>query len=66
MELVNGTTKIEVKLLASGRYVWTITSLFNNNDVSIEKIKDFDNTLKKEFPDYARRGSGRIASMDEE
>lgn len=66
MELKSGTTKIEVKLLASGRYTWSIESVFNTDDMDIKKMKEFDSLLKQEFPDFARRGSGRVASMDEE
>lgn len=67
MENVNGTTRIEIKLLASGRYTWTIASEFPTPQGTnhIETIKEFDRLLRDEFPDYAKRGSGRVASMDE-
>ena len=63
----NGTTTIEVKLLRSGQYIWTISRTFSStNQEDTKKIKQFDIELKKEFPDYARRGSGRVAAIDEE
>ena len=64
----NGTTTIEVKLLRSGQYLWTISRTFSNSASSKDEIRDikhFDTLLKDEFPDYARRGSGRVASFDE-
>lgn len=67
MEIASGTTKIEVKLLASGRYVWSITSVFPTEQTDkVREIKKFDRLLQDEFPDYARRGSGRVAAIDEE
>lgn len=70
MDLQNGTTRIEVKLLSSGRYTWTITTVFSTDnqekEVNVKKIKTFDELLRQEFPDYAKRGSGRVAAMDED
>ena len=64
----NGTTTIEVKLLRSGQYLWTISRTFSNKSSNIDEVKtmkNFDMLLKDEFKDYARRGSGRVASFDE-
>ncbi len=68
MEIAQGTTKIEVKLSNSGRYTWSIQSVFRTEDgqEAIQTINKFNKLLKAEFPDFASRGSGRVASMDED
>lgn len=67
VELVDGTSRIEVKLTTSGRYIWTISSMFPTEDGegAIKRLRQLDGLMKREFPEYARRGSGRIASYDE-
>lgn len=64
----NGTTTIEVKLLKSGQYLWTISRTFDNESTTddIKTIKMFDIQMKQEFPDYARRGSGRVAAIEDD
>ena len=68
MELVNGTSKIEVKLTTSGRYTWSISIVAPTHEFedSTHTLNSIDKALRQEFPDYARRGSGRIASLDEQ
>lgn len=68
MIMENGTTTIEVKLLRSGQYLWTISRTFSNSSSSkdeVSAIKHFDTLLKEEYPDYVKRGSGRAAAFDE-
>ena len=67
-ELVDGTSRIEVKLTTSGRYIWTISSTFPTQDGEggIKRLRQLDGLMKREFPDHAVRGSGRIASFDED
>ncbi len=68
MDLQRGTSAIEVKLSTSGRYTWVIRSVFPSEDgqAGVVGVKKLDTLLKQEFPDYAKRGSGRIAAMDED
>ena len=67
MEMVDGTTKIEVKLTTSGRYLWTISSVFPTKDArdSIRNLKSLNEQMKDQFPDHAKRGSGRITQLEE-
>lgn len=61
------TTEISLRLLNSGRYVWTITSQFKTSDTedAVKTLKRVDNRMRDEFPDHATRGTGRVASIDE-
>lgn len=63
----NGQAEIVVKLLASGRYVWQIgiVSPTENKDDIIQTIKQIDQKLRDEFPEYAKRGSGRSVDLEE-
>lgn len=63
-----GVSEITVKMLTSGRYTWSITTIFNTDETvrGIEDIQKIDRQLRNKFPDFVSRGSGRIASLDEE
>lgn len=66
MELIDGTCKIEVKLLASGRYVWSVGAVTPLDD-GVElatKIKSIDRKLREQFPDYAIRGSSKSVDIE--
>jgi len=67
-EYKDGTSEIEVKLTTSGRYTWKIASTFPTEEAetAIKNIRKFNKLLQEEFPDYARRGSGRVSAIDEE
>jgi len=67
MECNSDRTEISVRLLANGRYTWTITyncdtSLF---PPSTDFLKSLDGKLRDAFPDHVERGSGRVSVMDE-
>jgi hypothetical protein len=64
----DGQAEIVVKLLSSGRYIWSISVMcgVDDTDEGIKLIKSINNKLQQEFPDYAKRGSGRIANLDED
>lgn len=64
----DGQAEIIVKLLASGRYIWSISVMcgVDATDEGIKLIKSIDNKLKDQWPDYSKRGSGRIANLDED
>ena len=68
MEKQNRQAEIVVKLLASGRYIWSISITNSTEEIteSLANIKRIDTTLKDIFPEFSRRGSGRIANLDEE
>ena len=63
-----GVSEITVKMLTSGRYTWSITTIFETDRarVAIEDLKSIDRQLRDKFVDHVSRGSGRIASLDEE
>lgn len=65
---VNGTSRIEVKLTTSGRYTWSIGLIAPTHEYldTTRTLKLIDQALKQEFPEHARRGSGRAASIDED
>lgn len=66
-QISDGTSEIEVKLTTSGRYTWKISSVFRTEDGegAIKRLRQLNQLLQEEFPDFARRGSGRLASFDE-
>lgn len=68
MTLDDGQAEILVKLLASGRYTWTIGINFRaeENERGIKILKDIDTQLNNAFPFHAIRGSGRMTSLDDE
>ncbi len=68
MEKQNKQADIVVKLLSSGRYIWSIGITNHTDDLneSIKLLKSIDGQLKEQFPEYAKRGSGRIANLDED
>ena len=59
-------SEVSVRLLANGRYIWTISSSFSTKTYpdSLETIKQIDNSLRNKFPDHVKRGSGRTAYID--
>lgn len=64
----DGQAEIIVKLLSSGRYVWSIgvEGRADQTGEGIKLLKSINNKMIEEFPEYARRGSGRIANLDED
>ena len=56
--------------MSSGRYVWNITVTSETGLSEIDKhltlIGYIDATLKEKFPEFARKGSGRVTNLDEE
>jgi hypothetical protein len=64
----NGQAEIVVKLLSSGRYVWSIglNIPINERTDGIKIIKSIDGQLKEQFPEYCKRGSGRTVDLGEE
>lgn len=63
-----GQADIVVKLLSSGRYIWSIglNLPINQRGEGIKIIKNIDDSLKREFPLHAQRSSGRISNLEEE
>lgn len=63
-----GVSEITVKMLTSGRYTWSITTTFetDKSKEAIAELKQIDQQLRDKFVDHVSRGSGRIASLDEE
>lgn len=61
-------SSIEVKINNHGRYTWKINVLYNNNDYkdAVKEIKAIDKLLKDEFPDHVSKGSGRVATFEDE
>lgn len=68
MQLNNHTTEITVKLTLSGRYTWQIVSTFpdDQNEEGLKHIQEADRKLKDLFPNFAQKGSGRMASLEDE
>lgn len=64
----SGVTTIALRLLNSGKYVWTIESTFDTQekDDAIKIIKELDARIKDTFPNFPSPGSGRTMSLDEE
>lgn len=60
-------TEISLKLTTHGKYIWSITSVFETDDMEngIQKIKNIDSRLKDSFPSHAKQGSGRVADLEE-
>lgn len=60
--------EISIRLLNSGRYVWTIISQYeaDKSQEAIKKLKDIDEELRQEFEDHVTRGSGRVAQLEED
>jgi len=68
MEQTSGNAEIVVKLLSSGRYVWSIgiNLPIRELDEGIKIIHSIDGKLKEQFPEYCKRGSGRVTNLDED
>jgi len=64
------TSSIEVKLNNHGRYTWKISIIFDlKNDPTkniAQTIKIIDRNLRDEFPDHVTRGTGRVATIEED
>ena len=62
-----GTSEVEVKLTTSGRYIWSINTVFMSDDVQegLETISQINRRLKDLFPDHARTGSGRTIELED-
>jgi hypothetical protein len=67
MEYTSDRTEISLKLLANGRYTWTLTTncASDNAPPSIGFLKSLDGKLRDAFPDHVERGSGRVSVLDE-
>lgn len=65
MKLENDRMEIMVRLLAGGKYTWTITLNSDTHDKrgSVEFLKSVDEYMKSQFP-YPRTGSGRVEDID--
>lgn len=63
-----GVSEITVKMLTSGRYTWSITTIFETDKSreAIEDLKSIDRQLRDKFEDHVRKGAGRAVSLDEE
>ncbi len=57
-----------LKLTSRGFYIWSITLPLLTKTESADslalRLKQFDNSLKDTFPNYAKKGSGSIKTFD--
>jgi len=68
IELQEDRIAIELKLLRSGQYTWTISGIKHGRlkkDL-VDAIAEIDMLLKQKFPEFTRRGSGRVANIDDD
>jgi hypothetical protein len=68
IELQEDRIAIELKLLRSGQYTWTISGIKHESEKKelVDTISIIDEMLKQKFPEFTRRGSGRVASIDDD
>jgi hypothetical protein len=64
MELESDRIEIALRMLSSGRYIWTITT--NNKTGDVELLKSIDSKLKDAFPFHVTIGTGRAQNLSEE
>ena len=67
MELQPDRMEISVRLLTSGRYIWTIllNTESKNTEGSIQILKLLDKKLQDQFPNFPRVGTGRVKDLEE-
>ena len=66
--LSDGQVEISLRLSTHGAYTWSIRIVGRKDDTDylVNKLKETDNRLKDTFPDYSKKGSGRIADFEKE
>ena len=68
MEMEKDRIEIAVRMLQSGRYIWTITGNFAKETArgDIRFLHELDGELRQQFPDHVVKGSGRTGTFSDE
>ncbi len=68
MELQGDRIEIALRLLTSGRYIWTITANTpdEKTDQAIAQLQSIDAKLKDAFPNHVTIGTGRAQNLSDE
>lgn len=74
MDKVSDQSEIAIRLLNSGKYVWTISvkfapgttpKNFEEASTAVDILKSLDGKLRDSFPNHVVPGSGRVANTDD-